>query len=153
MIITNAFSLSMLCESRVVDCRKLDQTEATQAAREARATWDIGGEFVSAVGHADTAALFSRLLGVEIEPNRQSIVLRPGSMLLVGQYTGPRLPQGATELPAGATIDWWCVSVRMSDAENAAVDTAARAAREARETPWRYSGDDGGHFSDRAIGD
>lgn len=37
------------------------------------------------------------------------------ALTLVGQYRGPRLPDGATTLPEGATIEWWHV-VPMSPA-------------------------------------
>lgn len=62
------------------------------------------GEWVSGVGHADTAAVFSSELGLPVECNRMSVTLQPGDRVLVGQYTGPRLPEGAT-------IQWWLVKV------------------------------------------
>jgi hypothetical protein len=68
-----------------------------------------GGQVVSAVGHADTAAVFSTILGFPVEPNRVNVRLAPGDIALVGQYVGPRLPEGATTLPHGATIEWWVV--------------------------------------------
>ena len=73
------------------------------------AEWEPHAEIVSAVGHSDTAALFSSQLGREIEPNRVSVKLAPEDILVVGQYVGPRLPEGATELPEGAKIEWWVV--------------------------------------------
>jgi hypothetical protein len=68
------------------------------------------GDFVSGVGHADTAALFSALLDADVPANRISIKLVPGDdTLVVGQYSGPRLPEGCTILPEGAEIVWWSV--------------------------------------------
>lgn len=74
-----------------------------------------------AVGHADTAAVFSRILGIEIPMNRQTFQglfmdLVCDEVLLVGQYRGPRLAEGAKELPAGATIEWWLIR-RAEDSE------------------------------------
>ena len=77
---------------------------------------------VSAVGHADTAAVFSKELGEDVEFNRISlkfgeefnrISLKFGEsdVLLVGQLTGPRLPEGSTTLPEGATISWLAVYI------------------------------------------
>ncbi len=71
-------------------------------------------DWVSGVGHADTAALFSTLLGVDIPCNRISIAVpervygqeQEAWTAIVGQYSGPRLPEGATTLPEGATIRW-----------------------------------------------
>jgi len=67
--------------------------------------------FQSAVGHADTAALFSNVLDVEVPFNRTTVSLPRGSKALVGQYVGPRLPEGTTTLPPGATIKWLFVTV------------------------------------------
>ena len=66
---------------------------------------------ISAVGHADTAAVFSSDLGVMVPANRTTIALRKGDKLLVGQYRGPRLPEGAKDLPEGSTIEWVLVSI------------------------------------------
>lgn len=73
--------------------------------------------FDSAVGHADTAALFSTLLGVKIPCNRVSVTIPPRAYgvqpwtALVGQYSGPRLPEGTSTLPEGAEIRWITVFV------------------------------------------
>ena len=64
----------------------------------------------SAVGHADTAAVFSNVVGVQIPVARVNVALRRyKTSLIVGQYRGPRLPEGATALPEGAEIEWWQV--------------------------------------------
>ena len=66
---------------------------------------------ISVVGHADTANLFSNLLGMPIPMNRVSITLNRGDTIIVGQYTGPRLPEGTSVLPEGASITWMCINV------------------------------------------
>lgn len=68
-------------------------------------------EFYSAVGHADTARIFSDTLKTDVGENRCSITLSKDIELLVGQYSGPRLPEGATTLPEGATIKWFHVKL------------------------------------------
>ena len=60
----------------------------------------------SIVGHENTAGLFSTMLGETIPMNRATIALETGDEVLVGEYSGPRLPEGATSLPEGATIKW-----------------------------------------------
>lgn len=67
--------------------------------------------FTSVVGHPDTAALFSALLEIPVTCNRATVRLKRGDILIVGQYTGPRLQEGATALPDGASIEWWQVSM------------------------------------------
>lgn len=62
--------------------------------------------FISCVGHASTAALYSETLGMSIEANRVSVSLDFGDAIMVGAYQGPRLPEGCTTLPEGATINW-----------------------------------------------
>ena len=103
-IVCNAFSLSMLSPAEH-EVRFIPLTQARAAEFVAE-----GERWHSAVGHADTAAVFSAELGVAIPTNRASIDLVPHrSRLLVGQYLGPRLPEGATRLPEGAAIAWWLV--------------------------------------------
>lgn len=69
---------------------------------------DVGYTVVSAVGHANTAEDFSKLLGREVECNRVSIKLGKDDFALVGQYAGKRLAEGATELPE-SIYEWWIV--------------------------------------------
>jgi hypothetical protein len=44
--------------------------------------------------------------------NRANVSLAAGDRVLVGQYSGPRLPEGTTTLPEGATIKWLVVTVK-----------------------------------------
>lgn len=101
-MILNAFSLNML-SAFPVDVRfeelSLDEARAMAA------------ELNSAVGHAETAAIFGDMLGVTVLCRRETVTLTKGSVSLVGQYRGPRLPEGATSLPAGAIIQWFRVTV------------------------------------------
>lgn len=101
-IITNAFSINMLPRERH------DLHFKPLAVEEAR---EFASGATSAVGHADTAAVFSAVLGMEVKANRVNVQLKKHEIrLLVGQYRGPRLEEGATQLPKGATIEWWLVS-------------------------------------------
>ena len=101
MFLLNAFSLNMLVGNADIVVREVSATVAASLA-----SW-----CTSAVGHADTAAVFSSVLGVEIPCNRVTVTLREGDTALVGQYSGPRLPEGATTLPEGAAIKWVAVGV------------------------------------------
>jgi hypothetical protein len=65
--------------------------------------------FASGIGHADTANVVSSILGIEVQVNRINITLEPTDELIVAQYIGPRLPEGATELPEGSTIKFYHV--------------------------------------------
>lgn len=69
----------------------------------------MGVPIASAVGHADTAVLFSTALGVPVECLRTTVRLQPADRALIGQYIGPRLPEGTAVLPQGARIEWWLV--------------------------------------------
>jgi len=103
MILLNAFSLNMLAEFPSRPCfEEISLDEAREA---------LGDSFESAVGHADTAAVFSEQLGIVVPANRMTIALKKGDIAVVGQYRGPRLPEGATTLPDGATIAWYRVTV------------------------------------------
>ena len=101
-MILNAFSANMLSSfSCAVVFREITLAEAREMAR---------GR-ISAVGHADTAAVFSAQLGGTVPMNRATVSLEVGDVALLGQYSGPRLPEGATSLPEGATIRWMEVRV------------------------------------------
>jgi hypothetical protein len=66
---------------------------------------------VSYVGHKDMASVISKQLNKEIPCHRINISLRPGDRVILAQYIGPRLPEGATLLPEGARIDYFLVQV------------------------------------------
>jgi hypothetical protein len=100
--ILNAFSLNMI-----------GNFPATVTVEEV-STGDASGMangVTSGVGHADTAAVFASVLGVPVPMNRATVSLVSGDRVLVGQYVGPRLAEGTTTLPEGATIKWLVVSV------------------------------------------
>jgi len=104
VIIANALSLNMLppgCTSGGIIFRRLSLEEAQRLVREADTV-------VSAIGHADTARLVGAQLGVELAADRRSVTLGD-ELTLVAQYIGPRLPEGATELPQGARIEYFLV--------------------------------------------
>lgn len=101
MFVFNAFSLNMVKAPCTIKVTEVPLEEAQLMAQAA----------TSGVGHAETAAIFTALLGTEIPMNRATIQLEGGEAVLVGQYSGPRLPEGATTLPEGATIKWLYVSV------------------------------------------
>ncbi len=103
MILGNSFSLNMLA---VIPA---SIRVAEVGIERARAL--LEGNLESAVGHANTAAVFSNLLGIPVETRRATIALKSGDRMIVGQYSGPRLEEGATELPTGATIKWLEISI------------------------------------------
>ena len=70
----------------------------------------LAAECQSAVGHADTAAVFADVLGIPVEAKRTTVEFFPNDTLIVGQYLGPRLPEGAKTLPGDAIIKWFIVT-------------------------------------------
>lgn len=106
--LTNAFSVNML--THPVQHRVTFTPLTVEGAQQLCKLRDRDA-VTSAVGHPDTAAVFSNILGFDVQPNRVSVALDPTTRLLLGQYTGPRLPEGATSLPDGAVINWWLVKV------------------------------------------
>ena len=101
-VLVNAFSVNMLArEGHDLAFRPVN-VEAFQ-------NLNRNHGLVSAVGHADTAAVLSTLLSFDVACNRANVTLDRDHSLVVAQYRGPRLPEGATELPAGATIEFWQV--------------------------------------------
>jgi hypothetical protein len=123
IFVANAFSLSMLdrdsqrgtplgytpSSSDQAGCVARMPRPVDDPADLLRMYAEHGIPIISVIGHADTAAVMSSMLGRELVADRRSIQLEDGDLLLVGQYIGPRLPEGATALPDGARIEWWVV--------------------------------------------
>ena len=102
--ITNAFSLQMIpsdSDGMGLDFIKVSPDEAKVVL--------ASNEWQSAIGHADTAAVVSDILGQPIPVNRINVTIGPGDTLLVAQLTGGRLPEGATKLPDGFKIQFFTV--------------------------------------------
>lgn len=70
---------------------------------------EVPSDCMSVIGHADTAAVVGGILGREILVNRTTYTVEPGDTLYVAQYSGPRLPEGATTLPEGAMVKFFRV--------------------------------------------
>lgn len=56
------------------------------------------GDAINFIGHQSTADLLG------MEANRVTLQAGSGATLIVAQYNGPRLNEGATELPEGAIL-------------------------------------------------
>lgn len=101
MYLLNAFSLNMIPDNYVGGNLAISPLTVEEVK------YNLKDGFKSAVGHADTAKVFSSVLELTVECNRCNVVLDPAEFAIVGQYVGPRLPEGATTLPEGATIKWF----------------------------------------------
>lgn len=139
LLITNAFSLSMLAGDNLwmndrLAVRRLSDEEARQLLSVCA---EAGYRIVSGVGHADTARIFSNTLGTEVPMNRINIDLSGLDLLLVGQYSGPRLPEGTTELPEGATIRWFTVQVVSANSNHPVWEKQPDPERKSCFRPWR----------------
>ena len=98
----NAFSLQMLnvTVSNTVNIVPADVDEIADS------------NFMSVIGHADTAAVVSNILNRDVPANRASVRLEKGDILYVAQVTGGRLPEGATTLPEGFTLAFLKVTIQ-----------------------------------------
>ena len=89
-------------------------------AREAAAAWAVAGTIgpvTNAIGHPTTSELVVRQLKAEgagyMAPGeRVTLELELGDTLIVAQYIGPRLAEGATELPGDARIEYRMVEIK-----------------------------------------
>lgn len=94
--IGNAFSLQMIDGNQI----HIDEITLEDVIKETKTN------LTSIIGHADTANVVSDMIGINIQVNRQSIVLNPGDELIVAQLSGGRLPEGSTKLPEGFILKW-----------------------------------------------
>ena len=128
-LLANAFSLQMFTDGKaeatpisLKDAKAtvgLAWTDSGWSAGKDRRTGFVSKPFLpaeSVIGHPDICRIINEALGLpaqglEYSVRRVSVILNPGDTLIVGQYVGPRLPEGATELPEGSTIRWYRVDI------------------------------------------
>jgi len=96
--LVNAFSIQMLKKGGLVRFEEIDATE-------------VPANVTSAVGHADTAAVLSDLLGFKVPMNRAFVTLDENTELYVAQLMGGRLPEGSTTLPEGFSFKFYRVTI------------------------------------------
>ena len=102
LYITNAFSVQMLSTVTTLNFKPVTLEQAKKMVET--------NIFVSAIGHKDTANVVSNLLNATVEMNRISVRLGNNDALLIAQLSGGRLPEGATTIPEGMSIQFWVVA-------------------------------------------
>jgi len=108
LFVANAFSFNMFENvPEVLVQKELNVQEASDLLR--------NEAFESVVGHADTAVILTNMLKTEIRFNRVSNNFSYEDRILVAQYTGPRLPEGAVSLPEGSKIKFILVTPKRKD--------------------------------------
>lgn len=106
LYISNAFSIQMLDPDKATDLHIFPMTEGG-----VREFIRDGFSFTSAIGHADTAAVVSSIIGQELPAQRINLKLQKGDILIVAQLMGGRLPEGSTTLPEGFSIKFFNVQI------------------------------------------
>ena len=99
MYLGNAFSLQMVADNAII-CKVEVSPEQVPVNAE------------SIIGHKDTAAVVSTILGMNVPCNRASVMLDDEDTLYVAQVVGGRLPEGATIIPDGMEIKFYRITVR-----------------------------------------
>lgn len=100
-LLGNAVSINMIDLPGKLDCKPITEAEFVIGAADAESVW----------GHEQSAPLLAALIGREVQYNRTSVHMDKGDVMYLAQYAGPRLPEGATELPDGARFNWVVVTV------------------------------------------
>ena len=110
LTITNAFSINMLdAEIAGQDTFAYSYQFNLVTLSQVKEILGAGGYYRNCIGHADTAAIVGKEIGLPLQMNRETVRIMPHDVVLVAQYTGPRLPEGTTTLPEGASINYWIV--------------------------------------------
>ncbi|AFK94239.1 MULTISPECIES: STIV orfB116 family protein [Thermoanaerobacterium] len=104
VILSNAFSLQMLNlqGKSNIEVEPLTFDEVRRI---------LSKDFVSAIGHQDTANVLSDLLGFDVPCNRINVHLTQNDVLVVAQLVGGRLPEGSTKLPDGFAFQFVKVTI------------------------------------------
>ena len=116
LIISNAFSLNMLCENYTL--LEVSDVKGTEEVADFLYTYfDVRRfEVVNAIGHLSTDIIVHDMFieyDIDIpKGQRVTVDLKKGDYLLVAQYQGPRLPEGVTELPEGAQIVFRYITIK-----------------------------------------
>jgi len=115
-LVTNAFSINMLTQGDIsLNFSRLPDAETSRL----HCLMALRNEvLVNAIGHKDLDAIVRRELNLDsatLPPGQRMTVSFPmdrdtDQQMLVAQYRGPRLPEGTTELPDDAEIEWWIVT-------------------------------------------
>lgn len=100
MYVLNAFSLNMVKGAGRLEVIPITVEEASSIVRDAKA------DLQWAIGHEDTSLLVSLVLGINPQHAQRINVSLDDKKALVAQYKGPRLPEGTTKLPEGASIEF-----------------------------------------------
>lgn len=116
---TNAFSLNMLPTEAYCGNLRFERLAPREAYDLLMWPNSRTSQMVHAVGHATTAAVIGAYLTRVSDPGHQVVIpvdrvtvrLDWGDRVLVAQYVGDRLPEGATALPAGAKIEFYLVTL------------------------------------------
>jgi hypothetical protein len=107
LYIANAFSLNMLPDNAVnnlaiVNISKSDVDSLIRVP---------GQQIINAIGHPTTDVIIRNMLtGLPIG-ERLNVKINSGDSLIVAQYSGPRLPEGAVALPEGAGFKWYLIGL------------------------------------------
>ena len=110
--LANSFSLQMLPKYKRAWDIAVTEFDSKVIKQIINNRGTLAGEVLeSYIGHADTANVLSKILDMPIPVNRQNIELGHDTNLIVAQYSGGRLPEGATELPEGAEFKFYFVSL------------------------------------------
>ena len=108
-ILTNAFSINMfggeITPPTIEECS--GSWPGLMISVKEISPQDVPADAVSIIGHPDTARIVGGILGREVPANRVTYSVEKGDVIYVAQYTGPRLQEGATELPEGATLKFY----------------------------------------------
>ena len=90
----------------------LSTPDAEISVRKVNPSLIEANQYCWAMGHADTSAVVAHQLGIpDPGPNRVNIILNEGDEPVVAQLMGGRLPEGASSLPEGFTLEFLSVKI------------------------------------------
>lgn len=110
LYLTNAFSLNMLPNidwAINLEIQKIDKIRAGEIIE----YFNDMNKLTNAIGHADTDTLVRNDLKIDTPfGQRLTVEFKHKDLMIVAQYKGPRLPDGTTVLPDGATIEYFKIN-------------------------------------------
>jgi len=120
-ILCNSFSINMLntdlIKAQGEKTLRLQPLTTKQAAEYVNQGL-VNGDFKNAIGHSTSDGIIRNQLqstgvinSMIPKGKRKTVKLSGGELVIVGQYIGKRLPEGAVKPPKGSEINYWLVVI------------------------------------------
>jgi len=109
--LTNAFSFNMVDQIGTVEFDMLVDVVTSSAMREHVEDSVKEGSLCISMSNQATCDLLNAIIGGSIAPEKGNVDAKIGDTVLIMQYNGPRLYNGAKNIPEGGKVRFYKVQI------------------------------------------